>query len=181
LFDSWTPSGALSAPGDPVEGVPPEGWWSALLGSGPPFRVVRSFQHVGQGPVLPIVDGLKGSGTAGYAGLHVVHSERKFQSHPAVPPGRLIDLRLPATMSDVTEEWVAAVEELVSIMRNEAMRLPLDSERCKTISIAGFGSLQKAKFVADDAIDLVLGAMNTRWADGLCARMGCTRQDPCCH
>ncbi len=26
-----------------------------------------------------------------YGGLHVVHSERKFQSHPTVPPGRLID------------------------------------------------------------------------------------------
>ncbi len=77
--------------GYPVEGVPPEGWWPALLGSGPPFRVVRSFQHVGQGPVLPIVDGLEGSGTAGYAGLPVVHTERKFQSHPAVPPGRLIE------------------------------------------------------------------------------------------
>jgi hypothetical protein len=39
---------------------------------------------------LPIVDGLEGSGTAGYADLPVVHSERKFQSHPAIPPGRLI-------------------------------------------------------------------------------------------
>ena len=62
-------------------------------------------------------------------------------------------------MSDVTEEQVAAVEELVSIIRDEAMRLPFDSAKCKTISIGGFRSLQKGKFVADDAIDLVLGAM----------------------
>ena len=27
----------------------------------------------------------------GYDGFHVVHSERKFQSHPTVPPGRLIE------------------------------------------------------------------------------------------
>jgi hypothetical protein len=27
----------------------------------------------------------------GYASFHVVHSERKFQSHPTVPPGRLIE------------------------------------------------------------------------------------------
>jgi hypothetical protein len=69
------------------------------------------------------------------------------------------DLDLPAKMSDVTEEQVAAVEELVSIMRDEAMRLPFDSAKCKTILIAGFRSLQKGKFVADDAINLVLGAM----------------------
>ena len=80
-------AGSLSAPGDPIEGVPPEGWWPARLGSGPP---VPRCAFVGQGPVLPIVDGLEGSGTAGYADLPVVHSERKFQSHPAVPPGRLI-------------------------------------------------------------------------------------------
>ena len=32
----------------------------------------------------------------GYGGLHVIHSERKFQSHPTVPPGRLIELALAA-------------------------------------------------------------------------------------
>jgi hypothetical protein len=69
------------------------------------------------------------------------------------------DHRLPAKMSDMTEEGVAAVEELVSIMRDKAMRLPFDSAKCKTISIAGYRSLQKGKFVADDAIDLVLGAV----------------------
>jgi len=69
------------------------------------------------------------------------------------------DLDLPVKMSEVSEERVAAVEELVSIMRDEAMRLQFDSAKCKTISIAGFRSLQKGKFVADDAIDLVLGAM----------------------
>jgi hypothetical protein len=69
------------------------------------------------------------------------------------------DLRLPTKMSDVTEEGVAAVEELVSIMRDHAMRLPFELEKCKTISIAGYRSLQKGKFVADDAIDLVLGAV----------------------
>ncbi len=68
-------------------------------------------------------------------------------------------LRLPVKMSDVTEEGVAAVEELVSILRDKAMRLPFDSAKCKTISIAGYISLQKGKFVADDAIDLVLGAV----------------------
>ena len=66
------------------------------------------------------------------------------------------DLRLAATMSDVTEEMVAAVEELVSIMRDEALTLPFDPAKCKKISIAGFSSLKKGKFVADDAIDLVL-------------------------
>ncbi len=40
---------------------------------------------------MPIVDGLEASGTARYADLPVVHSERKFQSHPAVPPARLIE------------------------------------------------------------------------------------------
>jgi hypothetical protein len=60
-----------------------------LTGLGPP---VPRCAFVGQGPVLPIVDGLEGSGTAKYAELPVVHSERKFQSHPAVPPARLIVL-----------------------------------------------------------------------------------------
>jgi hypothetical protein len=69
------------------------------------------------------------------------------------------DLHLPAKMSEVIEERVAAVEALVSIMRAEAMRLPLDSAKCRNISIAGYRSLQKGKFVADDAIDLVLGAL----------------------
>ena len=32
----------------------------------------------------------------GYDGFHAVHSERKFQSHPTVPPGRLIELALAA-------------------------------------------------------------------------------------
>ena len=58
-----------------------------MTGLGPP---VPRCAFVGQGPVLPIVDGLEGSGTAKYAELPVVHSERKFQSHPAVPPARLI-------------------------------------------------------------------------------------------
>ncbi len=58
-----------------------------LTGLGPP---VPRCAVVGRGPVLPIVDGLEGSGTARYAELPVVHSERKFQSHPAVPPARLI-------------------------------------------------------------------------------------------
>ncbi len=40
-----------------------------------------------------IVFGLEATGTTRYADLPVVHSERKFQSHPAVPPARLIDLR----------------------------------------------------------------------------------------
>ncbi len=44
-------------------------------------------------------------------------------------------------------------------MCDEAMRLLFDSERCKTISIAGFRSLQKGEFVSDDAIDLALGAI----------------------
>ena len=64
-----------------------------LTGLGPP---VPRCAFVGQGPVLPIVDGLEGSGTAKYAELPVVHSERKFQSHPAVPPARLIELALAA-------------------------------------------------------------------------------------
>ena len=64
-----------------------------LTGLGPP---VPRCAFVGQGPVLPIVDGLEGSGTAKYAKLPVVHSERKFQSHPAVPPARLIELALAA-------------------------------------------------------------------------------------
>jgi hypothetical protein len=62
-------------------------------------------------------------------------------------------------MRDVTEEGVAAVEELVSIMRYEAMRLLFDQPHCRKISIAGFRSLEKGKFVADDATDLVLDAM----------------------
>jgi hypothetical protein len=45
-------------------------------------------------------------------------------------------------MNDVTEEGVAAVEELVSIMRDEAMRLPFDQAKCRSISIAGYRSLQ---------------------------------------
>ena len=73
--------------------------------------------------------------------------------------GAIPDLRLPANMRDVTEEGVAAVEELVSIMRDEAMRLPFDQAKCRKISIAGFRSLEKGKFVADDAIDLVLDAV----------------------
>ncbi len=64
-----------------------------LTGLGPP---APRCTFVGQGPVLPIVDGLEGSGTAGYADLPVVHSERKFQSHPAVSPGRQIELALTA-------------------------------------------------------------------------------------
>ena len=39
------------------------------------------------------------------------------------------DLRLPAKMNDVTEEGVAAVEELISIMRDEAMSLGCRSIR----------------------------------------------------
>ena len=64
-----------------------------LTGLGPP---VPRCTFIGRGPVLPIVDGLEGLGTARYADLPVVHSERKFQSHPAVPPARLIELALAA-------------------------------------------------------------------------------------
>jgi len=60
-----------------------------LTGLGPP---VPRCTFVGRGPVLPIVFGLEASGTTRYADLPVVHSERKFQSHPAVPPARLIGL-----------------------------------------------------------------------------------------
>ena len=65
---------------------------ACFAGSGPPFRVVWWRQHVGPGPVLPIVDGLGGSGTAGYAGPPLSAPERKFQSHPNVPPWRLIEV-----------------------------------------------------------------------------------------
>jgi hypothetical protein len=77
-----------------------------------------------------------------------------FTSASAYP-----DLCLPAKMSELIEEGVAAVEKLVGIVRAEAMRLPLDSAKCRNISIAGYRSLQKGKFVADDAIDLVLVAL----------------------
>jgi hypothetical protein len=62
-------------------------------------------------------------------------------------------------MNDVTEEGVAVGEELVSIMRDEEMRLLFDQEKCRSISIVGYRSLQKGNFAADDAIDLVLGAL----------------------
>ena len=66
------------------------------------------------------------------------------------------ELCLAATMRDVTEAMVAAVEELASIMRSEALSLPVDPEKCKTISIEGYKSLEKGRFVADDALDLLL-------------------------
>ena len=66
------------------------------------------------------------------------------------------DLCLAATMRGVTEAMVAAVEELASIMRKEALALPVDPAKCTKISIDGFHSLEKGKFVADDAINLVL-------------------------
>ena len=82
-----------------------------------------------------------------------------FEIMPWDIASAISDLRLPAKMSDVTEAGVAAVQELVSIMRDEAMTLPFDSAKCQFFTIAGFRSLQKGKFVADDAIDLVLGVV----------------------
>ena len=67
------------------------------------------------------------------------------------------DLCLAATMSDVTEEMVAAVEELVRIVREEALRQPVYPAKCTNITIAGFKTLEKGEHVADDAINLVLG------------------------
>ncbi len=62
-----------------------------LTGLGAP-RSEMCVRRAGSGLADSRVDGLEGSGTAGYADLPVVHSERKFQSHPAVPPERLIVL-----------------------------------------------------------------------------------------
>jgi len=86
------PSGALSMPGFPC-GSSARVELARLTGLGPP---VPRCTFVGRGPVLPIVFGLEASGTTRYADLPVVHSERKFQSHPAVPPARLIELALAA-------------------------------------------------------------------------------------
>ena len=81
---------------------------ACFAGSGPPFRVVWWRQHVGPGPVLPIVDGLGRSGTAGYAGPPLSTLERKFQSHPNVPPWRLIELALAVVNGGgLCYEWTA--------------------------------------------------------------------------
>ncbi len=70
-----------------------------FAGSGPPFRVAH-FESIfdrtsGRVRSKPIVVGLESLRVQlGYGDLHVVHSERKFQSHPTVPPGRLIELNL---------------------------------------------------------------------------------------
>ncbi len=47
---------------------------------------------MGRVQIRPIVVGQESIRVQlGYGGLLVVHSERKFQSHPTVPPGRLIE------------------------------------------------------------------------------------------
>ncbi len=68
------------------------GWWPALRARGPRSEsCVLTTRRAGSG-LEPIVDGLERLLVQlGYGVLHVVHSERKFQSHPTVPPGRLID------------------------------------------------------------------------------------------
>ncbi len=71
-------------------------------------------QHVGPGPVLPIVDGLGGSGTAEYAGLPLSAPERKFQSHPNVPPWRLIE-RLRSDYAVITSVYAVFTQCLRSV------------------------------------------------------------------
>jgi hypothetical protein len=102
------PERGTTRAGGPVKRALPEGWWPALRAQGPRSRVVWWRQHVGPGPVLPIVEGLGRSGTAGYAGPPLSTLERKFQSHPNVPPWRLIELALAVVNGGgLCYEWTA--------------------------------------------------------------------------
>ena len=102
------PERGTTRAGGPVKRALPEGWWPALRAQGPRSRVVWWRQHVGPCPVLPIVEGLGRSGTAGYAGPPLSTLERKFQSHPNVPPWRLIELALAVVNGGgLCYEWTA--------------------------------------------------------------------------
>ena len=64
------------------------------------------------------------------------------------------ELRLADTMCGVTEEMIAAVEQLARIMREES--LPVDRAKCTKISIKAYETLRKGLFVDEEAINLVL-------------------------
>ncbi len=117
--DSWVRAGPCPRRGFP-RGSSAQGMLARLTGLGPP---VPRCTFIGRGPVLPIVDGLEGLGTSRYADLPVVHSERKFQSHPAVPPARLIVHAMKAPLRQL--EWVASGTHYAP----ELLRLPLDTSK----------------------------------------------------
>jgi hypothetical protein len=71
-------------------GITARGLVARFAGSGPPSESCVLTTRIAGSGLEPIVDGPERLLVQlGYGVLHAVHSERKFQSHPTVPPGRL--------------------------------------------------------------------------------------------